>query len=109
MPLQTITIQSSVDFRVVECEEVMICLPADPWAGRTVSGNAFIEATVGESGRPLGGRGYVPRFSNPRNSAVYQYSVTYDDAQLNNDPETSAPYVIPCDEVSLSPKVMSLA
>ena len=80
------------------CSSVVLCL-APSWADKTVSGYAFLDAEIAASGRPLSPQGS----SNPRCVDVYQYTVLYDDAQLNIDPETSNPYTVTCSDVSIFP------
>lgn len=83
------------------CGEVGICLPADPWSSRTVTGLPFILATVQNSGRYLGSGGspFPPSFENPRCEDLYEYILVYDDAQFITNPQTQQPFFITCDDI----------
>ena len=92
----TINYQSERYYSPVGCSEVGLCLPA-AWAAKTVSGAPIVVATLANSGRFLGSRGYErsPEFENPRREELYQYTVTYDDTQII-DPVTD---VIGCADI----------
>ena len=93
--------QSAVYLNIKACQEVALCLPINPWAGRTQTGTAFIKATVQNSGRYLGSNGFafVSPWENPRCEEHYQYEFCYDDSQLLIDGGTGQPYVFECSDI----------
>lgn len=98
MALVTVPFQSKNPFSTYACQEVAVCL-TDAWAAQTVSGVAIVFATLENSGRYLG-RGYEDlELLNPRGVELYQYALTFDDAQFAIDGGTGLPYVITCDAV----------
>lgn len=78
-----------------DCLTVYLCISSEA-RGETVSGRAFIEATIQNTGRYLGTAGMPvpPSFSNPRGQEVYQYSLVYDSAQF-----TDPAYRLNCEDI----------
>lgn len=103
MAIKRIAIKTNTFLSVCNCQEVVVCLPEDPWAGRVLTGHPFVFGEI-SGGRPLGAAGYenFAYYYNARCEAQYEYIFVYDDAQLAIDPATQAPYEIPCD-VSIFP------
>ena len=98
MALKKIDFQTDVPIHALGCDVVALCLTTSPWSERTVTGLPFIYAVVENTGRYLGGYS-VPRYENPRREDDYQYTFTYDDAQLEDDQETGEPYVVGCEDI----------
>lgn len=98
MAIKRILLKTNTFLSVCNCQQVVVCLPEDPWAGRVLTGYPFVFGEI-SGGRPLGASGYEDwaTYYNPRCTPQYEYTFEYDDAQLANDPETAAPYEIPCD------------
>lgn len=96
-----VNFQSKVFYPIVGCQEVAISLDPAVWdASRVTSGVPFVIATVENSGRFLGSANnpFAPRFENPRGEEDYQYTLVYDDAQLE-DETPGNPYVISCSDI----------
>ena len=82
------------------CSEVLVCL--DPiWAERTVSGYAFVYATIKESGRHLSAAGgkQRPRYENVRRTDQYQYSLTINPADFKDSPLAGHPFRLTCKDI----------
>lgn len=99
MAFQTVTFSSRRFFSTFSCEEVALCL-SDDWTARTLDGSGIIFGTV-DFGRPLGNRGYERMWEwyNIRGDELYQFTITFDDAQLIDDPATGLPYILDCDAI----------
>lgn len=81
MATQTVSFTSNVYIPLSACQEVYLCL-AEGWDAFTVSGTRFLLATVENVGRSLGGYTHPMYGVDPRGNDVYEYSFTYDDAQI---------------------------
>lgn len=99
MAKTVISYQSSVFLPTTACQEVTVCLD-DVWKDRTISGLSTVKATIENAGRHLGsaGRPQVPRFENPRNKELFQYSLTVDLAQFQEETPGN-PWVPTCEDV----------
>ena len=97
MALKTVQIHSKVYVAHCSCQEVAVCVGPDD-ADKVVADRPFVFGNLGSSGRFLGSGGspFAPRFENPRCEEEYQYSFTYDDAQMETDPATGEPFELPC-------------
>lgn len=81
----TLTFQSKKFYSVRPCQTVGVCLDDD---GLTSSGLPIATATIVNTGRYLGsaGQGFNPAVDNPRDQEMYQYELSFDDAQFTENP-----------------------
>lgn len=83
MAIKTVLYSTPICLRVKPCQEVTIGLIGD-WTNKTVSDLPFLTGTVENGGRELGSRedSCCCSMENVRGEDLYQYTISYDDAQL---------------------------
>jgi len=94
----TVIYQSKTWLPIIGCQEVAACLNFDSWSSKFVNGIPYLFATVQNNIRSMGDGSAM--FGNVRGEYAYQYTLVYDDSQLNVDPATEEPYLVNCDDIN---------
>lgn len=100
MAIKKLSYNSKVYLPVYECQDVALCLD-DSFAAKTVSGKPILLAKIDMAGRYLGPMIGAPKilWENPRGLDLYQYDISFDDAQLLNDPLSGQPFIVLCSDI----------